>query len=190
MTELWTEKHSPKSLNEVIGNSNAIEKIKQWATAWSKGKKQKPLFLHGVTGIGKTAAVQALVNDFDFELLELNASDDRDAKKIEKIAGLSSVSATFSGKKRLILFDEIDGLLRIVNKAGEGCASAQCFQAQTSCARKKIKDPKSRQVLTDYIKDRLPDLIGTGPNLQSLRGCQKPTLHLPACDPHSQLPNS
>jgi len=119
MSKLWTEKYAPELYGDFIGNSTAVEEIKQWAEDWLEGRKRKPLLLYGVTGVGKTAIVKVLVNEYGFELLELNASDDRDAKKIEKIAGLASVSKTFSGKMRLILFDEIDGLYK-VDRGGAG----------------------------------------------------------------------
>ncbi len=119
MSKLWTEKYAPELYGDFIGNSTAVEQIKKWAENWLDGKKGKPLLLYGATGVGKTAIVNVLVNEYDFELLELNASDDRDAKKIERIAGLASVSRTFSGKMRLVLFDEIDGLYR-VDRGGAG----------------------------------------------------------------------
>jgi len=119
MGELWTEKYAPLLYGDFIGNSTAVEFVKQWAEKWVEGVKQKPLLFYGATGVGKTALVNVLVNEYGFELLELNASDDRNAKKISRIAGLASVSKTFSGKKRLILFDEIDGLYR-VDRGGAG----------------------------------------------------------------------
>ncbi len=119
MSKLWTEKYKPLFYEEFIGNSVAVEQVRKWAEAWLSGKKQKPLLLYGATGVGKTAIVNVLANEYGFELLELNASDDRDAKKIERIAGLASVSRTFSGKMRLILFDEIDGLYK-VDRGGAG----------------------------------------------------------------------
>ncbi len=107
---LWSEKHKPGKLEDVIGHSEAKNRLSEWAKAWQKGEPQKAIVLSGGTGVGKTALAMALASEFDFELLEMNASDSRNTKSIERIAGLASVSKTFSGKTRLILFDEIDGL--------------------------------------------------------------------------------
>jgi len=107
---LWSEKYKPEKLSDVIGHSQAAQRLTEWAKAWKSGKPNKAVILSGVTGGGKTAIVHALANEFDFELLEMNASDVRNTKAIERVAGLASVSKTFSGKTRLILFDEIDGL--------------------------------------------------------------------------------
>lgn len=110
--KLWTDKYTPQRLDDIIGHAKSIEEIQDWAEKWEKGKKQEPLLIHGATGIGKTATVLALVKEHGWELLELNASDLRNSKRIERIAGHASLSRTFSGKPRLILFDEIDGLYR------------------------------------------------------------------------------
>jgi replication factor C large subunit len=76
------------------------------------------VLLSGATGIGKTAIALALASDFDFELLEMNASDSRNSKAVERIAGLGSVSQTFSGKRRLLLIDEVDGLFGNEDRGG------------------------------------------------------------------------
>jgi replication factor C large subunit len=133
---LWSEKHKPQKLDEIIGHSNAIEKLREWAKDWTKGKKQKAVVLSGGAGIGKTAIAHALANEFDFELLEMNSSDIRNSKAIDKIAGLAAVSRTFSGKTRLILFDEIDGLAGTEDKGG------------ASAVARIVKDPPCPVILT------------------------------------------
>ncbi|MCK4328114.1 MAG: replication factor C large subunit [Candidatus Diapherotrites archaeon] len=104
----WAEDFAPQTLKEVAGNPSAVEDIESWAK-----RPKGALLLAGPPGSGKTAAAIALAADMDWELFELNASDLRSKKVLEKVAGLASVSATFSGKKRMILFDEIDGLFRV-----------------------------------------------------------------------------
>ncbi len=106
----WILKYEPKNTDEFIGNSSIVEHVKGWAEAWLKGKKQKPIMLTGPIGVGKTALAVALAREYCFELLEINASDDRDAKRINRTIGLASVSRTLSGRMRLILIDEVDGL--------------------------------------------------------------------------------
>lgn len=102
----WTDDFAPEKLKDFAGNPSAIEELEKWDT-------KKPLLLVGPPGCGKTTAALTLAKDKDWELLELNASDLRSKKELERVAGLAAVSATFSGKKRLILFDEIDGLFRV-----------------------------------------------------------------------------
>lgn len=120
---LWSEKYAPQNLNEIVGHNETCRKVAEWAGAWQKGQKCRPLLLTGGVGAGKTSIATALAREFDFELLEMNASDVRNEKNIERIAGIASVSRTFSGKQRLILLDEIDGLLGREDHGGAGAVA-------------------------------------------------------------------
>jgi replication factor C large subunit len=54
----WTVKHKPKSLTEIIGNADAIEKLLDWVKSWEKGiPKKRAVFLYGPPGVGKTVTV-------------------------------------------------------------------------------------------------------------------------------------
>jgi replication factor C large subunit len=106
----WTEGHAPKALDEVAGNPSAIAEVRKWAETWKKGTPA--LLLVGAPGVGKTATALALAKTMGWDLLEMNSSDQRSKDAINRSAGLASVSATFSGNRRMILFDEADGLFR------------------------------------------------------------------------------
>jgi replication factor C large subunit len=121
MFSAWTVKHKPKTLSEVVGNEEAIEKLVSWVKSWDKGvPKKRAAFLHGPPGIGKTVSVEALVNDLNLELVERNASDYRTEDAVQRFAGLASQSGTLFGKKRLILFDELDGIAGREDRGGVG----------------------------------------------------------------------
>ncbi len=108
---LWTDKYRPRSLNELIGNPQAKEVIRSWAEAWKSGKSQPPLLLVGPPGVGKTASAYALANEYNWEVVEMNASDTRNRAIVERVLGAASETYTLFGKKRrLILIDEVDGL--------------------------------------------------------------------------------
>jgi replication factor C large subunit len=121
MYSAWTVKHKPKSLNEIVGNEEAIEKLANWVKSWDKSRPQKrAALLYGPPGVGKTVSVEALANDLDMELVERNASDYRTEDAVQKFAGLASQSGTLLGKKRLILFDELDGITGKEDRGGVG----------------------------------------------------------------------
>ncbi|MBI5226547.1 replication factor C large subunit [Candidatus Micrarchaeota archaeon] len=109
MPQLWTTTHAPAKLDDIVGNAECITAIRTWALDWQRGKRQKPLLLHGPPGCGKTAAARALATEMGWVLLETNASDLRDGENVKKIVGLASATGTLFGEKRLVLFDEVDG---------------------------------------------------------------------------------
>ncbi len=115
----WTVKYKPKTLKEVVGNREAIQKFVEWVKSWNRGiPKKRAAFLYGPPGIGKTVTVEALANDFKMELVEKNASDYRTEEAVKRFAGLASQYSSLFGAKRIILFDELDGLTGTADKGG------------------------------------------------------------------------
>ncbi len=112
----WTEKYRPKTLTEVRSNDKAIGELKEWAEKWDK----KAAILYGPPGIGKTSAAYALANDMGWDTIELNASDQRTADIIKKIAGSAAQTGTFEGTtgRRLVILDEADNIYGNVDKGG------------------------------------------------------------------------
>lgn len=132
MYAAWTVKHKPKSLKEVVGNKQAIQKFVDWVKSWERGiPKKRAAFLYGPPGVGKTVTVEALANDFRMELVEKNASDYRTEEAVRRFAGLASQYGSLFGGKRIILLDELDGLTGTADKGGvkatiEIVRKAQC----------------------------------------------------------------
>ncbi len=107
----WSEKYRPTKLMEVAGNPAAIGEAKKWADQWTSGKpKKKALLIYGNVGTGKTSLAYALADEMGWEVLEMNASDKRNQEVVEQIAGLGSQTRSFSGKIKVILVEEIEGL--------------------------------------------------------------------------------
>lgn len=116
----WTEKYRPRTLSQVAGHPKLIQELKEWAEEWQYGSpKNKAVTLYGRAGTGKTTTAYALANDMRWEVIELNASDQRTAKVIEKIAGSSSKMGSISGSKRLIIVDEADNIHGTADRGGE-----------------------------------------------------------------------
>ena len=106
----WTEKYRPKKLKEVLGNDKATEELRDWAEGVYKAKSKKAVILHGPPGCGKTSAAYALASEKGWEVIELNASDQRSEGAIKSIVEPASTSNTFSHTTRLIVLDEADNL--------------------------------------------------------------------------------
>jgi replication factor C large subunit len=115
----WTEKYRPQNLDDILGNNKAISELREWAISWEKkALLAKGAILYGPAGTGKTSAALALAREFDWDYVEMNASDVRTASMIQRIAGPASRSSSFSGHKRLIILDEADNLHGTADRGG------------------------------------------------------------------------
>jgi replication factor C large subunit len=118
----WTEKYRPQTLSEVVGHNKALEELKAWAVSWLHGiPENRAVILYGKAGIGKTTTAHALAREMEWEVIELNASDQRTADVIEKVVGSASQMGNLSGSKakRLIIMDEADNIHGTSDRGGE-----------------------------------------------------------------------
>ena len=97
-------KYKPKKLNEIIGQDNAISKLRKAVN------EKKAVLIYGVPGIGKSSSIYTLAHNLDYEIIEINASDYRNKDQIDKKVGSSSRQQSLFSKGKIILIDEIDGL--------------------------------------------------------------------------------
>ncbi len=113
---IWTEKYRPTHLTQMVGNEKARLGFISWLQKWKS--KSKPALLLGPPGTGKTTLVTVAARDLGYELIQLNASDERSKSKLERsllpgIVNQALVADWSDAKhtaKRLIFLDEIDGL--------------------------------------------------------------------------------
>ncbi|AFK21848.1 replication factor C large subunit [Pyrococcus sp. ST04] len=113
MPELpWVEKYRPKRLSEIVNQEQAIEKVKAWIESWLHGNppKKKALLLAGPPGSGKTTTVYAIANEYNFEVIELNASDERTYEKIARYVQAAYTMDIFGKRRKLIFLDEADNI--------------------------------------------------------------------------------
>ncbi len=121
MNLMYTAKYSPKKLEEIAGNEEKVDYVRQWILQWLTGKKRKPLLIWGPPGVGKTSIAYALSIQYDLDIIEMNASELRNRGRVERVLGGASMAGSLFGKGKIILIDDVDVL---AGKADFGGGSA------------------------------------------------------------------
>ena len=137
----WAEDYRPKSLRDVVGNPTAVAELEKWALSWQKGvPDRRAVILAGPPGTGKTSAALALARDMGWAVVEMNASDRRNAEAVREVALRGAVTQTFSdsgdflttaaGGRKLVVLDEADNLFGRQDTGGIGAIVDTIRQAR------------------------------------------------------------
>jgi replication factor C large subunit len=166
---LWVEKYRPKKIDAVIGNEEAKATFVEWLK--NKRRTKKAVLLYGPPGVGKTALVNAAANEFGFRIIEMNASDTRTEKTINKVArpatsfvGLDKFSTESKGN--LLFLDEVDGVAGNEDRGGIGAivkivedSRVPVIMAANDPDLEKIRPLKKVCMLIRFQQVRIPLII-------------------------------
>ena len=118
LTQMWSEKYRPKSLEHLIGNHEQITQIREWFTQF-KAKNttiKKALLFSGCPGTSKTTVAHVILREFGYDVKEYNASDVRSKKLVEenldKLITMEQIDKHFREDFQPfgIIMDEVDGM--------------------------------------------------------------------------------
>ena len=169
---LWVEKYRPKSVSEIIGNEEAKTTFIDWLEKSTKRKK-KAVLLYGPAGVGKTALVNAASNQFGFTIIEMNASDTRTEKAINKIGNPATSYVALDRfsketKGNILFLDEVDGVFGQQDRGGIGAivkivkeSLVPVVMAANDTDLQKLKPLKRVCLLIRFYPVRIPLIITT-----------------------------
>lgn len=146
-TLLWTEKYRAKRFTDLVGDERTHRQVLRWFKSWDKivfpsgGNKpvknrdenedrelRKILLIHGPPGLGKTTLAHVAARQAGYDVVEVNASDERSAgvvkgriKDILSNEGVKAMGAVTNrakqnssrvtmGKPVCLVVDEVDGV--------------------------------------------------------------------------------
>ena len=108
-TQSWLKKYEPTVMEHVIGQERHMRELENFLKNF-KSQKRKAVLILGPVGCGKTSSVLVLARSMNAELIEVNASDARNAEEIETKVGQAATQQSLFFRTKIILIDEVDGL--------------------------------------------------------------------------------
>ncbi|MFX1508359.1 MAG: AAA family ATPase [Promethearchaeota archaeon] len=121
-------KHAPTRRSEVVGNKESVNSIIAYLNRFRNPKLRsklvkKAILLYGPPGIGKTSSVLAIANGLNFDVVVVNASDNRNKKSLQSVRNaslFSSLKENLDSKVigQILLIDEVDGLSGTADRGG------------------------------------------------------------------------
>lgn len=109
MAQSWLKKYEPQIVEHIHGQDRAIKELSQFLTDF-KAQKKRSCLLIGPVGCGKTVSAIVLAKKMGADVIEVNASDTRNADQIESLIGAASKQMSLFFRPKVILIDEVDGV--------------------------------------------------------------------------------
>ncbi|KAK4172999.1 DNA replication factor C-like protein [Triangularia setosa] len=157
--EYMVEKYRPIFLDDVVGNTETIERLKIIA----RDGNMPHVIISGMPGIGKTTSVlclarQLLGDAYKEAVLELNASDERGIDVVrQRIKGFAQKKVTLpQGRHKLVILDEADsmtsGAQQALRRTMEIYSNTTRFAFACNQSNKIIEPLQSRCAILRYSK--------------------------------------
>jgi replication factor C subunit 2/4 len=154
------EKYRPVFLDDIVGNTETIERLKIIA----KDGNMPHVIISGMPGIGKTTSVLCLARQllgpvaYKEAVLELNASDERGIDVVRnRIKGFAQKKVTLpAGRQKIVILDEADsmtsGAQQALRRTMEIYSGTTRFAFACNQSNKIIEPLQSRCAILRYAR--------------------------------------
>ena len=155
-TKLWTEKYRARRFTDLVGDERTHRTVLRWLKGWDSivfpgssrpqpkshghenGAEERPhrkiMLLTGSPGLGKTTLAHVCAKQAGYEVVEINASDERNREvvkgRIREIVGTENVKGVHTqgeggtvrkaGRPVCVVVDEVDGAVSGTGGGGDG----------------------------------------------------------------------
>ncbi|KAG6335916.1 hypothetical protein ID866_3170 [Astraeus odoratus] len=162
----WVEKYRPQTLDDVVGNTETIERLKVIA----RDGNCPHIIISGLPGIGKTTSIHCLAHQllgdaYKEGVLELNASDERGIDVVRnKIKAFAQKKVTLPpGRHKIVILDEADsmtpGAQQALRRTMEIYSNTTRFCLACNMSNKIIEPIQSRCAILRYSKLRDSEIL-------------------------------
>lgn len=117
-SELWINKYKPSNINNVIGNTSAINLIKSWLN--NINNHSQSIIITGNQGIGKTHIIKLILEEYNYIIRIINPSDIKDHRILDdfndyynhknSIYSKINFNNNNMNRKIALVFDEIENI--------------------------------------------------------------------------------
>jgi len=169
----WVQKYRPQKFEDLVGQDEAIEKVKKYFQTFPPKTKKRAILLGGYPGIGKTTLVEVLAKETNSEIFELNASDLRNKASMNYALKPVLEQTSLFKTNKIILIDEVDGVSGMKDRGGLSeltslierspypiiCTANDAHGKKLSTLRKKCELIELKEIIPSAIKIVLKSIL-------------------------------
>jgi replication factor C subunit 1 len=100
---MYTSKYRPTTIENFIGNIDAVNNIKKWLDEWPKNSKC--ILIHGSTGIGKSLLAELILKKYNYNIIELNTEDEKNKDEMKNYVKITKM---VNGQLNALIINDIE----------------------------------------------------------------------------------